>query len=107
MAAQPPNIQRLSDAFVVVAEESKKFSNLPAIDQGIHLIQALERLEHQQQQMQQTQQQMQQTQQQMQQTQQQMQQTMQQMQETMQQMSARLGRLEIRVITSYVLELGS
>jgi multidrug resistance efflux pump len=111
MAAQAPNFDRLSNAFSVVSEEAAKFGNIPAFDQGVQLLQAVERLEQRveqiqqtQAQMQQTQAQMQQTQAQMQQAQAQMQQTQIQMQQSMQQMS---NRFDTRTIASYVLKLES
>jgi DNA anti-recombination protein RmuC len=100
MAAQPPNIDRLSNAFLVIAEESAKLSNVPAFDQGVQILQAIERLEQRFGQMSEQQQQMQQ---QMQQMQTQLQQNQTQMQLSMQQM---LDRVETRSIAAYVLKLG-
>lgn len=93
MAAQPPNIDRLSNAFLVVAEESAKLSSVPAFDQGVQILQAIERLEQRFGQMSEQQQQMQ----------TQMQQNQTQMQLSMQQM---LDRVETRSIAAYVLKLG-
>jgi septal ring factor EnvC (AmiA/AmiB activator) len=125
MAFPAPNFDRLSNAHLVMSEEAAKFANIPAFDQGVQILQAIERIEQRvehiqqtQTQMQQTQTQLQQAQTQMQQAQTQMQQAQTQMQQTqtqiqqtqveiqlsMQQMS---DRFETRSKASYVLKLES
>ncbi|KAF4632234.1 hypothetical protein G7Y89_g5893 [Cudoniella acicularis] len=104
MASQAPNIDRLSNAFLVVSKESAKFGNIPALNQGAQILEALERVQQRVEQMQQRVEQMQQTQTQMQQTQTQMQQTQEQMQQTQEQMQIAIQRMfdrfETRAIAS-------
>jgi hypothetical protein len=132
MALPAPNFDRLSNAHIVISEEAAKFANIPAFDQGVQTLQAIERIEQTQIQMQLSMQQMQQTQvemqqaqvemrlsiqqiqqaqvemrlsmQQMQQTQAEMQQTQVEMRLSMQQM---FDRFETRFKASYVLKLES
>lgn len=97
MAVQAPNFDRPSNAFLVVSEEAAKFGNIPVFDQGVQILQAVERLEQRVGQIQQSQTQMQQTQ-------VEMQLSMQQTQLSTQQM---FDRLETRLRASYVLKLES
>jgi hypothetical protein len=136
MALPAPNFDRLSNAHIVISEEAAKFANVPAFDQGVQTLQAIERIEQTQiqmqlsmqqaqvemrlsiQQMQQAQVEMQQAQvemrlsiQQIQQAQVEMRLSMQQMQQTQVEMRLSMqqmfDRFETRFKASYVLKLES